>query len=108
MGRQGGRTANPDGRRLRMEGVRMGEWPEPGETRAGQAADLGGLLALVARGDQAAFEAVYDGVVPAVFGLVRRGVRDPAQSEAVTHDALLEAWRPPARCAAAQRGPATR
>jgi RNA polymerase sigma-70 factor (ECF subfamily) len=85
-----------------MEGVRMGEWPEPGETRAGQAADLGGLLALVARGDQAAFEAVYDGVVPAVFGLVRRVVRDPAQSEEVTQDVLLEVWRSASRFEAAK------
>ncbi|HUK72984.1 MAG TPA: ECF RNA polymerase sigma factor SigK [Streptosporangiaceae bacterium] len=71
----------------------MGEWSEPGETRAGRPLDLGALLARVARGDEAAFETVYDGVAPSVFGLVRRVVRDPAQSEEVTQDVLLELWR---------------
>ena len=94
------------GRRLRMKGVRMGERPEPGARRAGQALDLGDLLARVARGDQAAFEAVYDGVAPAVFGLVRRVVRDPAQSEEVTQDVLLEVWRTASRFEAA-KGSAT-
>ncbi len=84
----------------------MGEWSEPGARRAGQALDLGDLLARVARGDQAAFEAVYDGVAPAVFGLVRRVVRDPAQSEEVTQDVLLEVWRTASRFEAA-KGSAT-
>ena len=55
--------------------------------------DLGELLTLVGRGDQVAFETVYDRVAPAVFGLVRRVLRDTAQSEEVAQEALLEVWR---------------
>ena len=55
--------------------------------------DLGELLTLVARGDQVAFETVYDRVAPAVFGLVLRVLRDSAQSEEVAQEALLEVWR---------------
>jgi Sigma-70 region 2 len=55
--------------------------------------DLGELLTLVARGDQVAFETVYDRVAPAVFGLVLRVLRDTAQSEEVAQEALLEVWR---------------
>jgi RNA polymerase sigma-70 factor, ECF subfamily len=59
----------------------------------GPGADLAAQIGLVARGDAAAFEAVYSHVAPSVFGLVRRVVRDPAQSEEVTQDVLLEVWR---------------
>jgi RNA polymerase sigma-70 factor (ECF subfamily) len=55
--------------------------------------DLNELLTLVARGDQVAFETVYDRVAPAVFGLVLRVLRDTAQSEEVAQEALLEVWR---------------
>jgi RNA polymerase sigma-70 factor (ECF subfamily) len=55
--------------------------------------DLGELLTLVARGDQVAFETVYDRVAPAVFGMVLRVLRDSAQSEEVAQEALLEVWR---------------
>jgi len=40
-----------------------------------------------------AFGAVYEQVGASVFGVVRRVVRDPAQSEEVTQDILLEVWR---------------
>ena len=60
-------------------------------------ADLGVLLVQVARGDGAAFEAVYDHVSGPVFGLVRSVVRDPAQSEEVTQEVLLDVWRTAAR-----------
>jgi len=55
--------------------------------------DLAGLIRLVARGDAGAFDAVYDQVAATVFGIVRRVIRDPAQSEEVTQDVLLEVWR---------------
>lgn len=58
---------------------------------------LDALLALVARGDEAAFEQTYDQVADAVFGLVRRVVRDPAQSEEVTQEVLVEVWRTASR-----------
>jgi RNA polymerase sigma-70 factor, ECF subfamily len=65
-----------------------GIWPPP----AG-GSDLAGLLARVARGDQAAFAMVYDRAAGQVFGLVLRVVRDPAQSEEVTQ----EVWRTASR-----------
>jgi RNA polymerase sigma-70 factor, ECF subfamily len=55
--------------------------------------ELAVLLRQVARGDADAFDAVYDQVAASVFGIVRRVIRDPAQSEEVTQDVLLEVWR---------------
>ena len=60
---------------------------------ADSAADLAALLARTARGDEAAFEAVYDQVAAAVFGVAKRVIRDPAQSEEVAQEVLLEVWR---------------
>src|ERR1700677_2239735 len=56
-------------------------------------AGLAALLAEVARGDEAAFDTVYDQVSASVFGVVLRVIRDPAQSEEVTQEVLLEVWR---------------
>ena len=63
--------------------------------RAGR--DLEAALAEVARGDDAAFAAVYDQCAAAVLGTVRRVLRDPAQSEEVMQEVLLEVWRTAAR-----------
>jgi RNA polymerase sigma-70 factor (ECF subfamily) len=60
-------------------------------------ADLDGLLILAGQGDQAAFEAVYDRVAAPVFGLIRRVLRDSAQSEEVAQETMLEVWRTAAR-----------
>jgi RNA polymerase sigma-70 factor, ECF subfamily len=54
---------------------------------------LDAQLVLAARGDQAAFETVYDQVSGAVFGLIQRVLRDSAQAEEVAQEALLEVWR---------------
>jgi RNA polymerase sigma-70 factor, ECF subfamily len=51
------------------------------------------LLELVARGDQDVFPQVYDQVCGPVLGLVRSVLRDPAQSEEVAQEVLLEVWR---------------
>ncbi|AXG76982.1 sigma-70 family RNA polymerase sigma factor [Streptomyces paludis] len=55
--------------------------------------DLQELLVHVARGDQDAFSRVYDQVCGPVLGLVRSVLRDPAQSEEVAQEVLLEVWR---------------
>src|SRR6516162_5891677 len=70
----------------------------PGERpRAPSGGDLAGLLAKVARGDDAAFAGVYAQCATIVYGIVRRVVRDPAQSEEVTQEVLLEVWRTASR-----------
>jgi RNA polymerase sigma-70 factor (ECF subfamily) len=56
-----------------------------------------GLLARVAHGDQEAFGVVYDRVAGQVLGVVRRVLRDQAQSEEVTQEVLVEIWRTAAR-----------
>jgi RNA polymerase sigma-70 factor, ECF subfamily len=63
----------------------------------GDAEYVDGLLTRVARGDQAAFEAVYDVLAGPVYGLINKVVRDPAQSEEVSQEVLLEVWRTAAR-----------
>jgi RNA polymerase sigma-70 factor (ECF subfamily) len=59
--------------------------------------DLAALLGQVARGDEGAFRAVYDQASGPVLGIVRRILRDPAQSEEVMQEVLLEVWRTAAR-----------
>ena len=68
----------------------------PGE-RERRAPELDLLLGKVARGDETAFEQLYDRVAGAVYGLVRRIVRDPAQSQEVVQEVLVEAWRSASR-----------
>lgn len=55
------------------------------------------LLLLSARGDEAAFRELYDLVAGGVYGIVRKIVRDPAQSEEVAQEVLVEVWRLAAR-----------
>jgi RNA polymerase sigma-70 factor (ECF subfamily) len=55
--------------------------------------DLKDLLVRVARGEQDAFTGVYDMVSGPVLGLVRSVLRDPAQSEEVAQEVLVEVWR---------------
>jgi RNA polymerase sigma-70 factor (ECF subfamily) len=69
--------------------------------------DLNDLLVHVARGDQDAFEAVYDRLAGPAYGVIRRVLRDPAQSEEVTQEVLLEVWRTAARFDPAIGGAAT-
>jgi RNA polymerase sigma-70 factor (ECF subfamily) len=59
--------------------------------------DPADLLARVARGDHAAFEVVYDQFAGPVYGLVRKVLCDPAQSEEVAQEVLLEVWRTASR-----------
>jgi RNA polymerase sigma-70 factor, ECF subfamily len=64
------------------------------------------LLSQAARGDEAAYAEFYDAVVDRVFGLIRSVVRDPARSEEVTQEVMLELWRTAPRFTAT-RGSAT-
>ncbi|CAN5139106.1 ECF RNA polymerase sigma factor SigK [soil metagenome] len=56
-------------------------------------ADPDTLLTLAAKGNREAFERLYDAMGPQVYGVVRRVLRDPAQSEEVAQDVLVEVWR---------------
>lgn len=59
---------------------------EPGD-------DLAVLLGRAGRGDQAAFGDLYDRVIGLVHGLVLTVVRDPAQTDEVVQEVLVELWR---------------
>jgi RNA polymerase sigma-70 factor, ECF subfamily len=78
-------------------------FPPAGGTGAGQAGparrpdELGVLLGRVARGDQDAYAAVYDRTAGQVLGIVLSVVRDPAQSEEVAQEVLLDVWRSASR-----------
>lgn len=52
---------------------------------------------MVARGDHGAYEVLYRELAPPIYGLIRRVLRDPAQSEEVTQEVLLEIWRTASR-----------
>ena len=72
----------------------------------GEERDLALLLAQVARGDHAAFELVYSELAGPVYGMVRHVLRDPAQSEEVAQEVLLEIWRIASRFDPAKGSPA--
>jgi len=58
---------------------------------------LAGLLARVALGDREAFRCVCGELAGPVYGVIRQVLRDPAQSERVAQEALLEVWRTASR-----------
>ena len=93
-GDQSGRAAS--------SGTRGGTWgvraAGGGLARSGfDDADLDNLLTRVARDDRSAFEAVYGRLAGPVYGLIRKVLRDPAQSEEVAQEVLLEVWRTASR-----------
>lgn len=51
------------------------------------------LLVAVAHGDQDAFARLYDRLGGLVYGVIKRVVRDPSQSEEVAQEVLVEVWR---------------
>lgn len=54
---------------------------------------LDDVVRLVARGDETAYEVLYDAVMPRVLGMARRVLRDPSMSEEVAQEVLIEVWR---------------
>jgi RNA polymerase sigma-70 factor (ECF subfamily) len=80
-------TGEQPGQRPERDGVPLEE----------DARDLARLLQKVARGDHAAFEAVYSQLAGPVYGLVRKVLRDPAQSEEIAQEVMLEIWRTASR-----------
>jgi RNA polymerase sigma-70 factor (ECF subfamily) len=83
---------------LHSNGVHYLHVPRP-MTRTLMPADE--LMQRVAQGDKAAFAQFYDDTSTLVYSVVRRVLRDPSQSEEVTQDIYLEAWRTAARYEAA-------
>ena len=55
------------------------------------------LIHRTARGDEDAFAQLYDALAGAVYGIVLRVLRDPAQSEEVAQEVLVEVWRQASR-----------
>jgi RNA polymerase sigma-70 factor (ECF subfamily) len=78
---------------LRISGVTPDPATRPGSPAPEPADHLGGLIARTARGDAIAFEELYDQIAAPVFGIAQRVIRDPAQSEEVAQEVLLEVWR---------------
>ncbi len=81
-----------------------GTEPAAGRDEDGQPAVpvLDALLPRVARGDTEAFTAVCDQVSGAVYGLVRRIIKDQPQAEQLAAGVLLEVWRSASRFSPAE------
>lgn len=67
--------------------------PVPRRNVDSQPASDAELMASVTRGDQDAFATLYDRHANRVFGVIRKVMRDPAQSEEVAQEVFVEAWR---------------
>lgn len=80
-----------------MTGLRAVPSGDSSPEGAASSSDLAALLRRSARGDEAAFAALYDAMAPRVHGLLLRVVRDPSQAAEVTQETFLEIWRTASR-----------
>lgn len=71
--------------------------PDVGDAVSGMRDTPEERLARVAAGDKRAFAELYDATSGRIFGLVRRLLVDPAQSEEVTQEIYLEIWQTASR-----------
>ncbi|HKR67817.1 MAG TPA: ECF RNA polymerase sigma factor SigK [Streptosporangiaceae bacterium] len=69
-----------------------GDAPLPGSGRRA-VPGLDDLLSAVARGDERAYDAVYDLTSGWVLGVARKVIRDPSLAEEVMQEVLLDVWR---------------
>src|SRR5215510_10505608 len=69
-----------------------GEPQLPGSGRHGMSG-IDDLLTAVARGNERAYDSVYDLTSGWVLGVARKVLRDPAQAEEVMQEVMLEVWR---------------
>lgn len=67
--------------------------PDVGDAISGMRDSPEQRLSRVATGDKRAFAELYDATAPRIYGLVRRLLVDPAQSEEVTQEIFLEIWQ---------------
>jgi len=70
----------------------------------GTVAPLEDLLREVGEGDRRSFAELYDRTAHRVYGLVRRLLVDPSQSEEVTQEVYLEIWQNAGRYDASRGG----
>lgn len=76
-----------------MLGVVTSDAPNESDVSDVAPASLNDLLAKAADGDQQSFGTLYDQCAGRVYGLVRRLLKDAAQSEEVTQEVFLEVWQ---------------
>lgn len=77
-------------RRMDQAGARAGLYAVDDAPSVVEPAEL---LQRVARGDEAAFAALYDLFGGSVYGMARRVIRDPARAEEVAQEVFLQVWQ---------------
>lgn len=71
--------------------------PDVGDALSGMRDSPEQRLARIAEGDKRAFADLYDATASRIYGMVRRLLIDPSQSEEVTQEIYLEIWQTASR-----------